>query len=698
MKSSPNLQDVEVELKKRVQELECLYNVGPEIRSDGNLTENLTNTALHLIQGLQFPDIAASSIWLDGREYSASPIPKEEVVASLSADILVGEKKRGSVEVYYKKDARFLEEEARLIEEVSSRISKTMERREMQAEMQKYVGELQQLVEEKHKYVGNLTRLVEEKTKELQSSKKKYEDLFKDAPVPLIMSRLNGDIIKANREFYRLLDYPEDGSVHLNFVRDRLYENPEVRPLIFKTLYEEGKVESFEIAIMDRHGTPIPVIASHIFMDVDGERCVETVYKDIRVRKELERKLIEQNENLERKVLERTVDLEDQKNLLIKKNQELMTLTEKLRESKTRLQALFKTITDTVIVLDADFDILMSNQKSIGNKGKCYKKVFGEDHRCADCLALRVFEEKTSVTQEKVVGDEYYLLQAYPIFGRDCEVTGALEISRVITKEKNMERQLLQADKLASLGQLVSGIGHEINNPNTFIRGNLHIIQEAMNDIFPILNEHYKSHPDLKIARLSYDIFKDNIPILIDDMVQGSNRIKGIVDGLKQFAKRDEGFLNEVVNLNTITEACLRLVDNQIRRTADVKIDFDAELPTVVGNSQKLQQVIVNILINASQAIEKPRGTIQVVTRFNEKEVVLRVRDDGKGIDQRTMKQIFDPFFTTKRHQGGGGTGLGLSIAYGIIKEHEGRIDVESKEGIGTTFCIYLPRPTGEGK
>ena len=259
-----------------------------------------------------------------------------------------------------------------------------------------------------------------------------------------------------------------------------------------------------------------------------------------------------------------------------------------------------------------------------------------------------------------------------------------------------MERQLLQADKLASLGQLVSGIGHEINNPNTFIRGNLFIVQEAMRDIFPILDDHHKQHPDLKIARLNYEIFRQNIPILIDDMVEGANRIKGIVDGLRKFGKRDEGFLNEIVNLNLVTESCLRLVDNQIRRTADVKVEPpDDDLPAVMGNSQKLQQVILNMLINASQAIDKSRGTIKVSTRFDGKEVVLRVKDNGKGMDEKTISQIFDPFFTTKRNQGG--TGLGLSIAYGIIKEHKGRIEVVSEIGVGTTFCIYLPRASAEG-
>ena len=132
------------------------------------------------------------------------------------------------------------------------------------------------------------------------------------------------------------------------------------------------------------------------------------------------------------------------------------------------------------------------------------------------------------------------------------------------------------------------------------------------------------------------------------------------------------------------------MVDNQIKRTSDVNVEFDPDLPEVIGNSQKLQQVVVNVLINASQAIDKPKGNIMVETyRQNAEEIVVKIRDNGKGMDEKTLKQIFDPFFTSKRHHGG--TGLGLSIAYGIIKEHKGRIDVESKPGLGTTFYIHLP-------
>jgi len=676
MKPQPDLKRIKENLEKRNRELACLYSVAAENRLDDNPEERLKAVTEHIMKGLQLPDTASVSIWLDEIEYTVKPIEKESVLETISFDIVVEGVKRGTVEIYFQEKTGLSEEEMRFIKEISLKVSNVIERRELAAELEQYVGRLKELVYEK--------------TRELERSKKRYEDYFKDAPTPMLISDFNGDIMKANRAFYRLLQYPEDGSVHLNFVRDGLYENPAIRPVLFDKLKKDGFVESLEVSLLDRNGLPIPVIASYIIIDVDGVPCVESVYKDIRVRKELERRLIEHNENLERNVRQRTLDLENQKDLLLKKNNELVALTEKLRLSKLRLQTLFKAIPDTVAVIDANHNIVMANRNSIGNKGKCYKKIFNQTKVCEDCHISKVFNEKSSVKLERMIDNEYYLINAYPIYDSNNQVIGALEFSRVITKEKNMEQQLLQADKLASLGQLVSGIAHEINNPNTFIKGNLIIIQEALSDMLPIIDRAFESDPSLKIARLNYEIFRQSIPVLVDDMVQGANRIKGIVDGLRKFAKKDEGLLNEQVNVNNIIESCLRLVDNQIKRTSDVNVEFDPDLPEVIGNSQKLQQVVVNVLINASQAIDKPKGNIMVETyRENAEEIVVKISDNGKGMDEKTLKQIFDPFFTSKRHHGG--TGLGLSIAYGIIKEHKGRIDVESKPGLGTTFYIHLP-------
>lgn len=671
-------QKLEYDLKERIKELECLYIISSQIESGKSLGQILENTAANLIKGFQYPEMACATIALDQAQYTPGMVPCKETKTSLQSDIVVNGKARGFVRIGYLQAGDFLEEEKKLIKEISHMISKAIEKHELQLELKKYVG--------------NLKDLVKAKTRELEKSKKRFEDLFENAPDGIVISKLNGDILKANRAFYRMLRYPEDGSVKLNFVKNKLYANiPRIRPYIFKKLKEKGFLEGMEMSLIDAKGKQCPVMGSFIYVDFDGRRCIEEVYKDIRFRKELEQKLIEQNENLEKIVQKRTADLENQKNLLVNKNEELLSLTEKLKESKNKLQTLFDAITDQVVMIDRDFNIKMANRKEGADSGKCFAKIFNSSRPCERCPGAMVFQQKKSITLEEKYGDEYYLLQAYPIFDDQGEVDGVLEFSRLITKQKNMEMQLMQTDKLASLGQLVSGIAHEINNPNTFIRGNVSIIQEAMKDILPILDEYARNDKNLQIARLNYDVFKNNILILLEDMAQGTNRIKTIVEGLRKFAKKDDGVLNDEVDLNEIIQSCLRLVANQIGRKAKVKLQLDGNIPKVKGNSQRLEQVVVNILLNASQAIEKKMGAVVISTAHLEKqnENLLKISDDGKGIDEKILKQIFDPFFTTKRNQGG--TGLGLSIAYGIIKEHKGRIEVESKLGSGTTFSIYIP-------
>ncbi len=676
---------LEYDLKERIKELECLYNISSQIESGKSLNQILENSTAYLVKGFQYPEKACAAIIFEKEQYSNKTYSCEKVKTSLQADIVVNGKTRGLVKVGYLHKAEFLEEEKKLIKEISRMISKAIEKHELQMELKKYVG--------------NLKELVKAKTKELEKSKQRFEDLFENAPDGIVISKLNGDIIKANRAFYRILHYPEDGSVKLNFVKNKLYANiSNIRPYIFKKLKEKGHLEGVEMTLLDADGCECSVIGSFIYVEVDGKRCIEAVYKDIRLRKELEQKLIEQNENLEKIVKKRTADLENQKDLLVDKNKELLSLTEKLKESKNKLQTLFDAITDQVVMIDSDFNIKMANRKEGTHSGKCFAKIFNLKQACQKCPGAMVFQQKKAITLEQKYGDDYYLLQAYPIFNEQAEVEGVLEFSRLITKQKNMEMQLLQTDKLASLGQLVSGVAHEINNPNTFIRGNVSIIQEAMEDILPILDQYHQKEKNLKIARLNYDVFKSNVLVLLEDMAQGTNRIKTIVDGLRKFAKRDDGVLIDDADLNEIIQSCLRLVSNQIGRKAKVKLSLDEHLPKIKGNSQRLEQVVVNILINASQAIDKKMGSLLIATSFLEKEreILLKIADDGKGIDEKTIKQIFDPFFTTKRHQGG--TGLGLSIAYGIIKEHRGRIEVDSKLGSGTTFSIFIPVISKEGK
>lgn len=384
-------------------------------------------------------------------------------------------------------------------------------------------------------------------------------------------------------------------------------------------------------------------------------------------------------------------DLEKKEKVLLMKNKNILELGEEYSNRGQQMESLFNAITDTIVVIDSGFNILMSNKGDIGNSGKCYEKIFEIDSPCLDCPAKITFQEGESISVEKVVSNQYFLLNDYPIVNSSGQVESVLEICSNITKEKQMEFQLLQSYKLASLGKLVAGVAHEINNPNTFIRGNINIMKESFDDIFPIMDNYYDQHKELRIARLDYNVFKENIPILLDDMVEGANRIKKIVDGLRNFARKDEESLEENVNINHVVNNSHRLVENQLRKTAKLKLKLGSEIPEFKGNCQKLEQVVVNMLINASQAIENGEGYIQVETKFDKEnnEIIVHIEDNGKGIDEKAIKNIFDPFFTTKRNKGG--TGLGLSITYGIIKEHRGCIEVDSRLGQGTKFTIHFP-------
>ncbi len=397
---------------------------------------------------------------------------------------------------------------------------------------------------------------------------------------------------------------------------------------------------------------------------------------------------------LEKEIEIQEKELEGQREKLGIVNSYLDRIKGDWEESKARFETMFMAIPDKVAMIDRKRDVVMTNWENGTPGGKCYQTFFGMDSPCVDCRLMRIIKEKSPITIEVKHEDEYFEVHALPLFNPEHEVEGIFEFYKDVTRERIYEQQLLQADKLASLGQLVSGIGHEINNPNQFIRGNIKIIEQALGDILPIIDDYYQDHPDLQIARLKYDFFRGHIMTLVADMAHGTERIKGIVEGLRRFARKDEGLLTDSIDVNACIDASARLAHNQVRKSCDVELELAPDLPKFAGNAQKIEQVLINLIINASQAMpENERGRIVIRTRFERGKVVVEVKDNGKGMSERTLKKIFDPFFTTRRAQGG--TGLGLSIAYRIIDEHGGTILVTSKVDVGTTFSISFPIKRG---
>ena len=388
---------------------------------------------------------------------------------------------------------------------------------------------------------------------------------------------------------------------------------------------------------------------------------------------------------------EKKGDIENRKKKLLLKNKELLNVSKKCYESTEKLKTFFSAITDRIVVIDKNYNIIMSNKEDIGDSGKCYRKLFNSESKCDNCPASRTFENGKNGILEKKWFNQYFLLRSYPIHNKKGETDRVLEVCRDVTMNKKIESQLHQSYKLASLGKLVAGIAHEINNPNTFILGNLKIISEAFNDILPILDNYYAENKEEKIARLNYDVFRENFPVLLSDMIDGANRTKKIVLDLRNFAKKDEDTLLENVDINHLIKDHLTLTQKYIKSNANIEHKLSPDIPKFNGNIQKLEQVLMNIIINASEAIKDKKGLIIVETRYDKSnnEIIIKFTDNGEGMDEETRKNIFDPFFTTKRNEGG--TGLGLSISYGIIKEHNGTITVESKLGSGTTFVIHIP-------
>jgi signal transduction histidine kinase len=260
---------------------------------------------------------------------------------------------------------------------------------------------------------------------------------------------------------------------------------------------------------------------------------------------------------------------------------------------------------------------------------------------------------------------------------------------------------------MASIGQLAAGVAHEINNPIGFVGSNLATLNDYLKDFNKLLDQYNLIKNELKnfgitnlpdniknlfdsIEKFENDIdieyLKEDIPELLKDCAEGTERVRKIVGDLKNFAHPGNEKI-KLMDINKGIESTLNVVNNEIKYKAKVIKDF-GDIPMVEGFSQQINQVFMNILVNAAQAIEKT-GEIHIKTELEGKGVKISISDTGSGIDEKNISKIFDPFFTTKPV--GKGTGLGMNIAYNIIKKHKGSIDIKSKPGSGTTFIIRLP-------
>lgn len=267
--------------------------------------------------------------------------------------------------------------------------------------------------------------------------------------------------------------------------------------------------------------------------------------------------------------------------------------------------------------------------------------------------------------------------------------SGIVMLLEDVSEKKRLQTEADRANRLASLGQLAAGVAHEINNPNGLVLLNMPTLQDVLCDALEQLAE---VKPESKVGGLTLERARDIVPQLTDEMEDGARRIRQIVEDLKDFARRDSREDKVDFNLNHSVEKARRLASNTIRKSTDTfTCELEEPLPQVNGNPQRIEQVIVNLLFNACEALPNRNAELKLRTGYNAdlQQVELQVVDQGVGISTEDMKHITDPFFTTRRESGG--TGLGLSVSARIVREHSGRLQFDSTPGQGTCATLSLP-------
>lgn len=261
-----------------------------------------------------------------------------------------------------------------------------------------------------------------------------------------------------------------------------------------------------------------------------------------------------------------------------------------------------------------------------------------------------------------------------------------------ITERNKAEEQLIRAEKMAALGTVMAGVAHEINNPNNFIAFNLPTIREFLQEIQPHLEKTAEEHDGLTILKLPHHQWFDRLSKLLDTMEHGSERIQNIVGELKDYVREEKTDTRHPEFLSTVVDRALSLVGKQLTKDVErVEVHHEPDMPQIIMNAGRIEQVVVNMFVNAAQASKGPGASIEILTGQSKKSgwAQIVIKDNGHGMSPDVVSHIFEPFFTTKGPTTG--TGLGLAISQRVIDDHGGSIEVETAPEQGARFTILLP-------
>ncbi len=495
-------------------------------------------------------------------------------------------------------------------------------------------------------YTNNLETLVREANVELEQAYEFRENLIENSPDAIVSVRRDGSIVIFNSAAERMTGYSKSYVLGKMSIVE-LYRPGEakqiMRDLRSKKYGGPGILQKREMVIMDNKGNYIPVYISAAILYQGGQETGSVgIFTDLRQMKKLEKELL------------RTLQLRDN---LIENSPSATIYVRKGGEI-----AIFNTAAERLTGYKKEDVVGKMNIRSLYNPGEAEQIM--KEMRSGKYGGPGIRQRREMVILDKDANEIPVGLYGAILY-EDGQEVGTVGIINDQRERKALERQLLRSEKLASLGKLAAGIAHEINQPLTGILTFAHLLKKKFKDDEPTRKD-------------------------LETIVRETTRIRGIVQGVLDFA-RETHMQKEPRRIEQILDQTLEIIIHQQKFFGiNLNKEYDESVPEVVIDSNLMEQVFMNIILNAVDSM-KGSGTLTVKTRKAYNWLEVDFIDTGYGIPEQILDKIFDPFFTTKDSSEGTGMGLGLAVSYGIVKNHNGDISVVSRPGLGTTFTVRLP-------
>jgi PAS domain S-box-containing protein len=720
------------ELGERVKELNCLYGISHLVEKHGHSMDKMLQGTVDLIPpSWQNPEITCARITAYHQEYKTENF--RETPWQQISNIHVKGETIGYIEVFHLKEkpqrdeGPFIEEERSLIDAIASHIGRILERIQAEEQLKREsdinaaLSELYQPLISPSASIEDIANTVLDKARNLTNSRHGYVSTI-DPATGNNVSHTLGEMLKGQCKVAKDkgIVFPQGDDGRYGGLWGHSLNS--LKPFFTNSSHNHRAASGLpEGHIPLRRFLSVPVMlgkelvgqialanktVDYTEQDLENIGRVADFYALAIQRSRARQALQKAKDNLEKRVEDRTKSLM-LTNLQLKKEVEDRKLAEaRLQHSKTMLQAVFDGIADPLILVDRQCRVKIINTVAtryygVENPGDvvgnhCYQVFKGRLEPCDGCDVPQTVLEGQSVTFERkgfMDAERLEQVVIYPVKEKLGEVGDAIIRITDITEARKFERQLIQSEKMASLGVLVTSIAHEINNPNNFISFNIPILRDYIQAIMPIIDEHAAGQADFELCNMAYPEFRKDIDKLLDNIQHGSGRINSVVSNLREFSLDKDKKPQKRIDIEEIVERVLAICQNKIEKTVKrFNTVIPKNMPQIHTDPYALEQVLINLLVNAVQAADKRESRVELAIRIVNGEnnhTVIEVSDNGSGMDEQTQLKIFDPFFTTKSPAEG--TGLGLYVCHNLITDLGGRIEVKSKPGVGSTFKVILP-------